>query len=80
MIVIDPSKFLPIETFKVRVADVLNEFHTCPPASGVKRVYTPGEIEAEREQISQRDGIEISDAVMEEVLRVGRRYGVTLDI
>ena len=80
MIVIDPSKFLPIETFKVRVADVLKEFHTCPPAPGVKRVYTPGEIEAEREQISQRDGIEISDAVMEEVLRVGRRYGVTLDI
>lgn len=80
MIVIDPSKFLPQEIFETRVDDVLDEFHVCPSAPGVNRVYTPGEIEAAREQSSQQNGIELSDAVIEEVRSVGTRYGVSLEI
>lgn len=80
MIVIDPSKFFPLEVFKARVDDVLDEFHACPSAPGVKQVYIPGEIEAAREQHSREAGIELSDTVVAEVRNVGARYGVILDI
>lgn len=76
LIVIDPSKFLPLDTFTERVDNMLEEFKACPPAPGVERVYIPGEIEAQKERISKENGIEISDAVALELRAVGERFGV----
>lgn len=76
IVVIDPGKFLPVEEFKARVDDMLDEFKECPPAPGVARVYIPGEIEADKERHSLEDGIELSDAVVAELRAVGDRYGV----
>ena len=69
----------PLEEFENRVDDMLEEFKNCPPAPGVKRVLIPGELEAEKERASMRDGIEISDAVAAELREVGKTYGVTAD-
>lgn len=79
IVVIDPSKFLPLQEFEERVDTMLDEFKDCPPASGAKRVYIPGEIEAEKERKSQVEGIEISDAVVDELRRVGAEYGVPVN-
>jgi len=76
LIVIDPSKFLPMEDFLDRVDDMLEEFKACPPAPGVDRVYIHGEIEADKERTSQKLGIEISDAVAAELREVGKAFGV----
>lgn len=76
IVVIDPSKFLPLEEFESRVDDMLEEFKACPPAPGVERVLIPGEIEDQKEQLSARMGIEISDAVAAELRHVGDTYGV----
>lgn len=76
MVVIDPGKFLPVEEFTGRVDDMLEEFKACPPAAGVERVYVPGEIEAGKERVSLELGIELSDAVAEELRAVGETYGV----
>ena len=77
MVVIDPSKFMPVEEFTARVDDMLDEFKACPPAAGVERVLIPGEIEADRERESMEKGIELSDPVVEELRRVGAEYGVS---
>lgn len=77
--VLDPSKFLPLDSFMDRVDDMLEEFKNCPPAPGVSRVYIPGEIEAEKERISYEQGIELSDAVVSELRVVGEAYGVKAD-
>lgn len=79
MIVIDPSKFLPMDTFLDRVDDMLEEFKACPTAPGVDRVYIPGELEANRERVSQEQGIELSDSVAEELRAVGKTFGVPAD-
>nr|WP_072515051.1 Ldh family oxidoreductase [Ndongobacter massiliensis] len=79
MIVIDPSKFLPLDEFQNRVDDVLEEFKACPPAADAERVYIPGEKEAENQRMSQENGIEISDAVVTELRAVGKMYGVAVD-
>lgn len=76
MLVIDPSKFLPLPVFKERVDAMLEEFKNCPTAPGTERVYVAGEIEAEKERVSKTMGIEISDAVAAELREVGKTYGV----
>lgn len=77
MLVIDPQKFMPSAQFMDRVDDMLEEFKACPTAPGVERVYIPGEIEANKLRTSAELGIELSDAVAEELRRVGEEYGVT---
>lgn len=79
MVVIDPSKFLPLPLFRERVDAMLEEFKNCPTAPGTERVYVAGEIEAEKERKSAELGVEISDAVAEELRRVGETYGVPAD-
>jgi len=74
--VVDPSKFLPQEQFLDRVDTMMEEFKACPTAPGVDRVYIPGEIEANKTRTSMEQGIELSDAVVEELRRVGKEYGV----
>ncbi len=76
LVVIDPDKFLPREQFLERVDDMLDEFRACPPAPGVERVYIPGEIEAAKRAVSLEKGIELSDAVANELRSVGESYGV----
>jgi len=77
--VIDPSKFLPLEEFEDRVDDMLEEFKNCPTAPGVSRVFVPGEIEAGKERVSAAEGIELSDAIADELRRVGKEFGVEAD-
>lgn len=77
--VIDPSKFLPLEEFEDRVDDMLEEFKNCPTAPGVSRVFVPGEIEAGKERVSAAEGIELSDAIVDELRRVGKEFGVEAD-
>ena len=79
MLVIDPQKFLPAGEFLGRVDDMLEEFKACPTAPGVERVFIPGEIEANKLRTSAEQGIELSDAVAEELRRVGEEYGVTAE-
>ncbi len=76
MIVIDPAKFLPRETFLDRVDSAFDEFKNCPVAPGVKSVMLPGEIEADKQAFSMKEGIELPDAVVKELRRVGAEYGV----
>lgn len=76
MIVIDPEKFMPKETFLNRINGILDEFKACPPAKGTKSVIIPGEPENRRAEISREQGIELSDAVVKELYSVGKTYGV----
>ena len=76
MIVIDPSKFLPLELFEEKVDAILDEFKACPASEGVERVLVAGEIEHKKAAVSRAEGVEISDAVVEELRRVGESFGV----
>jgi LDH2 family malate/lactate/ureidoglycolate dehydrogenase len=58
---IDVDAFMPIEQFKTRMAQFLAEIRSQPKMPGVDRIYTPGEIEAERYWESERHGIVLPD-------------------
>lgn len=76
IIVIDPTKFLPLSGFLSEIDKTFDEFKKCPTAPGVKSVLIPGEIEANYERISAIKGVSLSDAVINELRNVGHEYGV----
>ena len=75
--VIDPSKFMAFDTFTQRVDGMLDDFKACPTAPGVEEVMVPGEIEANKFKKNLAEGIELSEAVVRDLIETGARYGVT---
>jgi len=57
---IDIEKFMPIENFRSLFRSYTEKIKGSKKASGVSRIYLPGEIEAEKERSNLRDGIEIN--------------------
>jgi LDH2 family malate/lactate/ureidoglycolate dehydrogenase len=59
-IAIDVEKFMSIENFRSLFRSYAEAIKGSKKASGVSRIYLPGEIEAEKERLSLKDGIEIN--------------------
>jgi LDH2 family malate/lactate/ureidoglycolate dehydrogenase len=57
---IDVEKFMPIENFRSLFRSYTETIKGSKKASGVSRIYLPGEIEAEKERSNLKDGIEIN--------------------
>lgn len=77
--VIDPSKFMGLGSFTERVDHMLDDFKACPTAPGVREVMIPGEIEALKMKTGLEMGIELSDIVVNDLVEVGKDYGVEAD-
>jgi LDH2 family malate/lactate/ureidoglycolate dehydrogenase len=67
-IAIDPSVFISIPELKERVTALSNEIRTAPKATGVERIFVPGEMEHFREQDYTEHGIAF-DQVTHDILR-----------
>ncbi len=76
MAVIDVSKFLPLDEFCRRTDKMIEEFKAVPTAPGTDEVLIPGEIEDRKEEAAQKEGIELSDVLINELKQVGAEYGV----
>ncbi len=59
-IAIDVEKFMSVENFHSLFRSYTEAITRSKKARGVSRIYLPGEIEAEKERLSLKDGIEIS--------------------
>lgn len=56
--VFNPGVFLSShEEYLERLDTLLDRVRNCAPAEGVSRIYTPGEIEAERQRAREKSGI-----------------------
>ena len=75
-ILIDVSAFQPLGHFHQLIARLRDYLKSSPPAEGFAEVLLPGEPEFRTAEIRQRNGIEISDAIWDEVLRSSRSVGV----
>ena len=73
---IDIKRLMPLDLFKQRLGEMLQEFSAIPPADGFDRVYYPGQIEGERRQRRGVEGIPIDPGLYQELQGVGKRFGV----
>jgi ureidoglycolate dehydrogenase (NAD+) len=63
MLVMDPSRLMPIEQFHSRVDQMIDELHALRPAPGFAAVQLPGEPEERLEAYRLEHGIPLSASV-----------------
>ena len=74
-VAIDIERFMPLEQFKARMQQMVDEIHACQPAEGVSLVYVPGEIEMETAALRQREGIPLPASVAADLATLGELVG-----
>jgi LDH2 family malate/lactate/ureidoglycolate dehydrogenase len=73
---IDVERYEPLDEFKARMDQLIDQLHGCPRAPGVDRIYVAGEIEHGLETKRRREGVPIEESVMAELERVQRELKV----
>ena len=65
-IVMDPERFVGLETFKRNMSATCDELNAMPTADGYDKVYYPGErAQMRKEKAYKTGGIEIVDSIYE---------------
>ena len=75
---IDISRFMDVDTFKKNVSGMVTEIKGLRKAEGFTEIMMPGEVELRKAEAALEKGIEVPDPVYEELLELGRPYGLTL--
>ena len=75
---IDISRFLDPAVFKANLSQMVREIKGLRKVEGVEEILLPGERAARSAEVRLEDGIEVPDPVYEELVELGRPYGLTL--
>ncbi|MGG1598618.1 MULTISPECIES: Ldh family oxidoreductase [Paenibacillus] len=76
---IDISRFMPVDLFKQRVDQMIEEIKSSPKAAGVNEIFVPGEIEYNIECKRLAEGIPLTREVYEDIKQVGEACGVHIE-
>ena len=79
LILIDPSKFMPIEEFKTNIDRYVRMMKESRKAPGVQEIFLPGEIEFNKFKQIKETGFEISAALEAELTTLSINLGVVED-
>ena len=77
---IDISKFTNLSTFQDRIEKMAGDIKALPKNPGVETIYLPGEIEALHRQEAAEHGVALSQVVYQELVDLGKTYGVEPEI
>lgn len=77
-VAIDINRFIPMDFFKTRMDQYIQEIKAEPKAPGVDEILIPGEIEYRLSEKRKQQGIELPSKVSDELARIGEKYGVNL--
>ena len=70
------AAFEEVGTFKTRMDRVIREYRGTRLAPGVKRVFVPGEMEAELERRQRQEGVPLNEATVQGIRDAAARLGV----
>jgi LDH2 family malate/lactate/ureidoglycolate dehydrogenase len=76
LMAIDPAAAMPLVTFTARVDALIDQVHASPPATGVERIYVPGERGYLISQQRERGGIPITPKREAGLRALGEEVGV----
>ena len=76
LIMIDPSKFMPIDEFKANSDRYVRMFKDSRKAEGVSEIFLPGEIEYKKFEANRQKGMEFSEALEKELAQLAAELGV----
>jgi LDH2 family malate/lactate/ureidoglycolate dehydrogenase len=64
---IDVTRFMPMDTFKARMDELIDQIHNSPKQPGVNRIYVAGEIEWDLESARRSAGVPLEESVFAEL-------------
>ncbi len=70
--------FRSAEEFKNNMDKWIQRFKTAKTIVGEKRVFIPGDIEREIEEVRRKEGIPLMQQVVEDLKELGEKYGIVL--
>lgn len=76
MILIDPSKFMPIEEFKANTDRYVRMMKDSRKADGVEEIFVPGEIEFKKYKEYLISGVEFSEKLESELSQLAAQLGI----
>lgn len=77
---VDISRITDAEAFAERVSAMANDIKNTPKAEGVAEIFMPGEIELKKQCAAAKEGIELSDAVIRELMELSKECSVPFDV
>ena len=76
LVLIDPSKFMPMEEFKANSDRYIRMMKNSRKADGVEEIYLPGEIEYRKFKENMQKGMSFSPALEKELTELSAALGV----
>ena len=71
----DVERFMPIEQFKARMDELIDQIHACPRLPGVDRIYVAGEIEYDLQAERLAEGLPVEESVLANLDKVETDLG-----
>lgn len=78
--VINIEKFIPVAHFKNRIDEMIRAIKASTPATGVKEIFLPGEIEFNLQAVGQKEGIALPAVTHRELEELGKEYNVPFSL
>lgn len=75
---IDVGHFMDLAAFKDAVSAMAGQIKGLRKAEGFREILMPGELELNRAEANMQNGIQLPDQVYDELVALGRPYGLTL--
>ncbi|CAA9211454.1 MAG: Malate dehydrogenase [uncultured Chloroflexi bacterium] len=73
--VLSIDAFTPYEDFLARMGELVDQLHECPPTEGSSGVLVPGEIEHRLRERQLRDGLPLTDILLDELNDLAKSTG-----
>lgn len=80
LIALDIARFMPVDEFKRRLDELVDDLHSVESIAGVERIYVPGEPERDFRADREKNGIPLSLAVYNELVRLGESLDLSQKI
>ena len=72
--------FRPAAEFKTHMDKWIRRFRSAKIIKGEKRVFIPGDIEREMEEVRMKEGIPLLQPVVDDLKKLGEKFGITMDV
>jgi ureidoglycolate dehydrogenase (NAD+) len=79
-IAINVGAMMPLDAFKARMDAMIQEIKNSPKAVGVDRIYLPGEMEWERRDVALKQGLQLPDYVLINLLGLAEDVGMVPEL
>ena len=78
LLLIDPSRFMPIDMFKKNTDRYINMMKNSRKAPGFNEIFVPGEIEHKNFEKYLETGVDFSEALQKELVELAKKLGAEL--